>query len=229
MGSGRWRNRASSESRCRRTACQRRRGLGFEWLEARELLAVDIKQEISQLLGQGTRSGQVMVPDVTVGSFLSTSLGDVRRSTTSAAQGQGFTGTVGITAASASLFNDPASGQKPPPFTAKVDGFSGTYNLGTQALALQATDLTVTLGQVLTATATNPTFTYDRRPPRPSISVPPALPSRRPPFRTPPPRSRTSTSTRAASAWAASRSPTAGPRRSAGSWRWRSRRSPSRT
>src|SRR5271170_2841105 len=122
VGSGRWPNRASSGSSRRRNARNRRRRPGFEWLEARELLAVDITQEITQLLGQGTRTGQVMVPDVTVGGFLSTSsvtltFNDV------VSQGQGFTGTVGITAASASLFNDPASGQTPPPFSANVDGF----------------------------------------------------------------------------------------------------------
>ena len=143
-----------------RGARQRRRRLAFESLEARELLAIDIKQEITQLLGQGTRTGQVMVPDVTVGSYLSTSSVTLTFNNV-ATQGSGFTGTIGVTAASASLFNDPASGQNAPPFTAEVDGLAGTYNLSTQALTLQATDLTVTLGSILTATATSPTFTYD--------------------------------------------------------------------
>ena len=70
-------------------------------------------------------------------------------------------GAITINADSAALFGDSGSSKQTAPFTATVSQLTGTYDFTTQSLSLGAQDLTVGFGQFLTATADNPSFTYD--------------------------------------------------------------------
>ena len=70
-------------------------------------------------------------------------------------------GAITVTAATASLFASSGSSSQNAPFTATVNELSGTYDFTNQSLSLEAQGLTLGFGQFLTATATNPSFTYD--------------------------------------------------------------------
>ena len=62
--------------RPRRGIAARGHKLGFDRLEPRELMAVDLTQEINSLLSQGVVSGTIAAPDViTIGNDLTVNQG----------------------------------------------------------------------------------------------------------------------------------------------------------
>ncbi len=142
-------------------------GLAFECLEERRLLSGtnDLTQEIENLLTSGTTTGSVNLPNVTLGSFLSSS--DVTISFQNISQqGSDWSGTVSVTADSASLqLGQAFSGQITGDSQNSV-GLTGSYTLNNQPLgqgayALNLTELDVTASNLLAGMATNVQITYD--------------------------------------------------------------------
>ncbi len=144
--------------RPRRRESARGHKLGFDRLEPRELMAVDLTQEINTLLSQGVISGTITAPDViTIGNDLTVNQAQLTFSNV-APEGQGWSGNVEVQASSASLFEG-SSGQTPP-FSATASSIDGNYNLGTQAMTISAKDVTINFSTLLTVDATDPTLTY---------------------------------------------------------------------
>jgi hypothetical protein len=127
--------------------------------------STDLTQVIDQYLSQGLRSGSVSVPNpVTLGSFLTASNVTVGFNITQG--GPNWTGSVTVSADSASV----ALGQE---FSAQVQGdtqqpvgLSGTYTLNNQpfsqgAYSLTATDVSASVSNLLTATAKDVELSYD--------------------------------------------------------------------
>ena len=140
---GGWRTPGGTEERADRPVARPRRGiaarshkLAFDRLEPRELMAVDLTQEINTLLSQGVISGTITAPDViTIGNDLTINQAQLTF-TNVAPNGQGWSGDVEVQASSASLFES-SSGQTPP-FSATASTIVGNYNLSTQALTISA-------------------------------------------------------------------------------------------
>ena len=152
--------------RPRRGIAGRSHKLAFDRLEPRELMAVDLSQEIDTLLSQGVVSGTITAPEViTIGNDLTINQAQLTF-TNVTLRSQGWSGNVEVQASSASLF-DASSGQTPP-FSATVATIDGNYNLSTQALTISAADVTINFGKLLKVDAMNPTLTY-------TPGTPPAL------------------------------------------------------
>ena len=144
--------------RPRRGIAARSHKLAFDRLEPRELMAVDLTQEINTLLSQGVVSGTITAPDViTIGNDLTINQAQLTF-TNVAPQGQGWSGNVEVQASSASLFD--GSSSQTPPFSATASSIDGNYNLSTQALSISANHVTIGFGKLLTVDATNPTLAY---------------------------------------------------------------------
>ncbi len=144
--------------RPRRGIAARSHKLAFDRLEPRELMAVDLTQEINTLLSQGVVSGTITAPDViTIGNDLTINQAQLTF-TNVAPQGQGWSGNVEVQASSASLFD--GSFSQTPPFSATASSIDGNYNLSTQALSISANDVTIGFGKLLTVDATDPTLAY---------------------------------------------------------------------
>ncbi len=140
---------------------------GFEWLETRQLLSgSDLTQDVVNLLENGTRSGSVTLDNVTLGSFLSASSVTVQFQNISQ-QGSDWSGTVSVSASTASVaigqdFNAQIQGNG----TSGSVGLSGSYTLNDQpdgqgSYQLSVADLTASVSDVLTASASNVQLLYD--------------------------------------------------------------------
>ena len=133
--------------------------MGFESLELRQLLSVDLTQEIGNLVDGGTASGSQTVNNVTLGNFLSADSVTVTLSDFSS-QGSGdWTGTVSVTAQTASI----SIGSE---LTGTITGLSGSYALNDQLLdqgtySLTLSSLTASVPDVLSTTLSNVGLGYD--------------------------------------------------------------------
>ena len=136
----------------------------FEYLEARQMLASDLTAEIETLLSNGT-TGTVSLPDVSLGSFLTSANVDVSIQNVSH-QGADWTGSVTVTADTASLsigsvFSATIKGDD-----VQSSGLTGSYTLSNQPLgagaySLSLGELDVTAENLLTGTANEVTVSYD--------------------------------------------------------------------
>ena len=136
---------------------------GFEFLEPRQLLSADLTQDIVNLLDSGTTTGSVTLNDVTLGSFLSTSSVTVSFQNITQS-GSDWTGTVSVSAASASLAIGSAvsaqiNGESGSP------GITGSYTLTNQpagqgAYQLSASQFDLTLSHLLTAQSSDIAIDY---------------------------------------------------------------------
>jgi hypothetical protein len=136
---------------------------GFELLETRQLLSSDLTHDIVNLLDGGTTTGSATFDDVTLGSDLSSSSVTVSFQNISQS-GSDFTGTISVTANSASLAIGSAvsaqiSGANGSP------GITGSYTLADQpadqgAYQLSVSQFDLTLSKLLTAQASDVTIDY---------------------------------------------------------------------
>jgi hypothetical protein len=101
-------------------------------------------------LGNATVSGS----SFTLGDFLTVDYPSVSFSGVAYTAGGSLAGTIGLNVGSATLFPGQST------FNATVDGFSGSYDLSTNALTLSASDVNLALGQILAVDATMLTFEY---------------------------------------------------------------------
>ncbi len=140
---------------------------GFELLEPRQLLSGDLTQEIINLVDGGTTTGSVDLGDDTVGSFLSANSVTVSFENFSQQSDSGWSGKVSVTADTASIaIGQDFTGQILGNGTAGSVGLSGSYILNDQPLGqgsyqLSATDLTASIPNVLSASASNVSLDYD--------------------------------------------------------------------
>ena len=136
---------------------------GFEPLESRRLLSSDLTQDIINQLDGGTTTGSVTFNDVTLGSFLSSNSVTVSFQNISQS-GSDWTGTISVSAASASLAIGSAvsaqiNGESGNP------GITGSYTLADQpagqgAYQLSASQFDLTLSNLLTAEASDIKIDY---------------------------------------------------------------------
>ncbi len=169
-GKHRWKRQNTAGGIPRRRVTHRFRpgdyNRGFELLESRQLLSGDLTQEIAGLLDNGTTTGSVTLSDVTLGSFLSSSSVTVSFQNISES-GLDWSGTVSVSAATASIaIGQEFSGQIQGDGTAGSQGLTGSYTLNDQAVgqgsyALAVTDLSASVPNVLSASASDVQLQYD--------------------------------------------------------------------
>jgi hypothetical protein len=139
---------------------------GFEFLETRQLLSVDLTQEIVNLLDDHSTTASVTLNDVTLGSFLTANSVMVSFQNISQ-QGSDWSGTVSVSADTASItIGQDFSGQIQGDGTAGSVGLSGSYSLSDRpadqgSYQLSVTSLTASVPNVLNATASDVQLQFD--------------------------------------------------------------------
>jgi hypothetical protein len=138
----------------------------FENLESRTLLnaATDLTQQIDQYLTQGMTSGSITLPNpVTLGSFLTATNVTLGFNVTQG--GPNWTGSVTVSAGSATLALGQAFSAQVPASAQQTPTLTGSYTLNNEPLnqgayAITATELDVTASKLVTGTATNVQLDY---------------------------------------------------------------------
>ena len=105
--------------------------------------------------GFALENGSINAGSFTLGSILTVTNPSLTFSGVSDTVGSSPTGTVALGAGTAQLFPGKTA------FTAEVDNFSGSYDLNTQALSLQASDVNLSVGKILKADATGLALAYN--------------------------------------------------------------------